>query len=201
MKSRPRYKVERPLWISKAVAGCWTIMRVAIRPSGTALSGARPPSTTVVVARSQRAAAIRRMRCALGYARGCFHDDVGHTWRAHRDPMGPGGGWKPYAYIKPAFQRSFSRAVRSLIKRGLLRLKEEEKVVSVHRLTFRNCPLKKGGAHQRGVPMEERMLKLFAYGHLRIRRQRHAAQHAAVSGRQSAAQPPPRRGIGGARAG
>ena len=37
---------------------------------------------------------------------------------------------------------------------------------AVHRLTSRNCPLKKGGAHQRGVPMEERMLKLFAYGHL-----------------------------------
>ena len=37
---------------------------------------------------------------------------------------------------------------------------------AVHRLTFRNCPLKKGGAHQRGVPMEERMLKIFAYGHL-----------------------------------
>src|SRR6516164_705437 len=35
----------------------------------------------------------------------------------------------------------------------------------------------------------------------RIRCQRRAAQHAAVSGRQSAAQPPPRRGIEGARAG
>lgn len=43
------------------------------------------------------------------------------------------GGWKPYAYIKPSFQTAFSRAVCGLMKRGLLQIKEEEKVVRRYR--------------------------------------------------------------------